>query len=415
MEVAEWLRGKEVGYGRRQGDNMIRFFKNMTRKQIIICIIVAVFFVVGITPKIIRYITTLMNSRANQYVAIVETPKLVDGEDTLELSGELKPFLHTELFSRIDGLVKDRYVELGDKVKKGQLLAEIDSPDLDAETASAKSALISAEKREMEAKYKYDYAKQTYDRYEKSSVDGAISKQELDTKYNDFKTSEMNYMSAKADVEKAKEDYNKFLALEGYKEVTAPFDGVLSRYNIDAGANVVSGGSSTSTSLFEIQQIDNFRATVFVPQNYAGYIYKGQEVAVYTPENPKHKIKGTISQISGKLDNVSRTMEVALIIPNDGNSGLYSGQYVKMDINTKNQEKILTVNPSCITTFTTPDEYVAEVRPDSTVHFIKVKQGRDFGDKIEILEGLNGNEKLITNLTDDLEEGQKVRFKEIEQ
>ena len=71
---------------------MIRFFKNMTRKQIIICIIVAVFFVVGITPKIIRYITTLMNSRANQYVAIVETPKLVDGEDTLELSGELKPF-----------------------------------------------------------------------------------------------------------------------------------------------------------------------------------------------------------------------------------------------------------------------------------------------------------------------------------
>ena len=76
------------------------------------------------------------------------------------------------------------------------------------------------------------------------------------------------------------------------------------------------------------------------------------------------------------------------------------------------QNKILTVNPVCLTTLTTPDQYVAEVKPDSTVHFIKVKQGRDLGDKIESLEGLNGNEKLITNITDDLQEGQKVKFKE---
>ena len=108
----------------------------------------------------------------------------------------------------------------------------------------------------------------------------------------------MNYLSAQADVEKAKEDYNRLLALQSYKSVTAPFDGVVSKYNIDAGANVVSGGSSTSTSLFEIQQTDKFRASVFVPQNYVRYIYEGQPVEVYTPENPKQKIKGYISQIS---------------------------------------------------------------------------------------------------------------------
>ena len=83
-----------------------------------------------------------------------------------------------------------------------------------------------------------------------------------------------------------------------------------------------------------------------------------------------------------------------------------------MDINIKNDEKIMTVNPSCLTTLSTSDEYVAEVRPDSTIHFIKVKQGRDFGDRVEILDGLKGDEKLITNLTDDLEEGQKVRYKD---
>ena len=389
---------------------MIRFFKNMSRKQIIILSIVGVFFIIGLIPKLVRFIETALRAREAAYTAIVETPQITNGEDTLELSGELKPFLYTKLYSRIDGLVKERYVELGDKVKKGQLLAEIETPDLDAETASAKSALISAEKREMETKYQYDYARQTYERYEKSAVDGAISKQDLDTKYNNFKTSEMNYQSAKADAEKAKEDYNRLLALQSYKEVTAPFDGVISKYNVDAGANVVSGGSSTSTCLFEIQQIDKFRASVFVPQNYVSYIHEGQSVEVYAPENPKHKIKGEISQISGKLDNVSRTMEAVLIIPNDGNSGLYSGLYVKMDIDIKNEEKIMTINPASIIIKTTPDEYVAEVRPNSTVHFIKVKQGRDFGDKIEILEGLNGNEKLITNPTDDLQEGQKVKW-----
>ena len=387
----------------------------INRKNIIISAVILL-FVIGIMPKISRFITTSMNAKDVEYVAIVEEPKLSDGEAELELSGELKPFLQTEIFSRINGLVKDRYVQLGEKVNKGQLLAEIDTPDLDAEAAAAKSNLISAQKHLMEAKYQWNFASNTYERYKKSAVDGAISTQELDAKYNEFKTSEMAYLGAKSDVEKAKEDLNRLTALQGYKRVVAPFDGTISKYNIDAGANVVAGGSSTSTSLFEIQQTDKFRATMFIPQNYVRFIKEGQDVDVYAPENPTQKVKGKISQISGKLDNVSRTMEVALVVPNDGKSGLYSGLYVKtnLDLKDKNgvQNKTLTVNPACLTTLTTPDQYVAEVKPDSTVHFIKVKQGRDLGDKIEILEGLNGKEKLITNITDDLQEGCKVKFKE---
>ena len=382
-----------------------------TSHKIIIAVVV-VFFLIGIIPKIVRFFVTSMNAKEAQYVAIVEKPQISDGIDNLELSGELKPYLQTEIFSRINGLVKNRYVELGQKVKKGQILAEIDTPDLDAEAASAKSALISAEKRLMETKYQYDYASRTYERYKNSAKDGAISTQDLESKYNSYKTSEMNWQGAKADVDKAKEDYNRLLALQGYKQVVAPFDGVISKYNIDAGANVVAGGSTTSTSLFEIQQIDKFRATIFVPQSYVRFIKDNQEVDVYIPENPAQKIKGKISQISGKLDNVSRTMEVALIIPNDNKSGLYSGLYVKTNLNLKEKQKLITINPSCLTTLSSPDQYVAEVNPDdSTVHFIRVKQGKDFGDRIEILEGLKGNELLITNLTDDLKDGQKVKFK----
>ena len=383
----------------------------INKKNIIIAI-VAFLLLVGIIPKVVRFITTSINAREAKYVALVEKPTLTNGEDGLELSGELKPYLQTEMFSRINGLVSERCVQLGDHVKKGQLLATIDTPDLDAEAASAKSALISAEKHLMETKYQYNFAKQTYERFKNSSSDGAISRQDLDTKYNEFKTSEMNYLGAQADVDKAKQDLNRLTALQGYKRVVAPFDGVISKYNIDAGANVVSGGSSTSTSLFEIQQIDKFRATIFVPQNYVRFIKDGQAVEVYIPENPSQKFKGYISQISGKLDNVSRAMEVALVIPNDGKSGLYSGLYVKTNIDVKDKQKYLTINPACLTTFNSPDQYVAEVRPDSTIHFIKVKQGRDFGDKVEILEGLKGDEKLITNINDNLKEGDKVEFKE---
>ena len=382
-------------------------------KKNIIIVIVVLLLLVGIIPKVVRFITTSINAREAKYVALVEKPTLTNGEDGLELSGELKPYLQTEMFSRINGLVSERCVQLGDHVKKGQLLATIDTPDLDAEAASAKSALISAEKHLMETKYQYNFAKQTYERFKNSSSDGAISRQDLDTKYNEFKTSEMNYLGAQADVDKAKQDLNRLTALQGYKRVVAPFDGVISKYNIDAGANVVSGGSSTSTSLFEIQQIDKFRATIFVPQNYVRFIKDGQAVEVYIPENPSQKFKGYISQISGKLDNVSRAMEVALVIPNDGKSGLYSGLYVKTNIDVKDRQKYLTINPACLTTFNSPDQYVAQVRPDSTIHFIKVKQGRDFGDKVEILEGLKGDEKLITNINDNLKEGDKVEFKEI--
>lgn len=383
----------------------------INKKNIIIAIIVLL-LLVGIIPKVVRFITTSINAREAKYVALVEKPSLTNGEDGLELSGELKPYLQTEMFSRINGLVSERCVQLGDHVKKGQLLATIDTPDLDAEAASAKSALISAEKHLMETKYQYNFAKQTYERFKNSSSDGAISRQDLDTKYNEFKTSEMNYLGAQADVDKAKQDLNRLIALQGYKRVVAPFDGVISKYNIDAGANVVSGGSSTSTSLFEIQQIDKFRATIFVPQNYVRFIKDGQAVEVYIPENPSQKFKGYISQISGKLDNVSRAMEVALVIPNDGKSGLYSGLYVKTNIDVKDKQKYLTINPACLTTFNSPDQYVAQVKPDSTIHFIKVKQGRDFGDKVEILEGLKGDEKLITNINDNLKEGDKVEFKE---
>ncbi len=139
-------------------------------------------------------------------------------------------------------------------------------------------------------------------------------------------------------------------------------------------------------------------------------IYDGQAVDVYIPEKPPQKFKGYISQISGKLDNISRSMEVALIIPNDEKSVLYNGLYVKTKINIKGKEKILTINPSCLVTLNSPEQHVIQVKDDSTIHFLKIKHGRDLDDRIEILEWLKGDELLITNIKDVLKEGQKVKY-----
>jgi len=393
-------------------NNILEKIKKHKVKSSVIGVFVFM-FLVGFIPKVTRDIIAWKNAKSYEYVALYENPKIESGDSALELSGELKPYMHTEIFSRINGIIKMRYVELGDKVVQGQLLATIDSPDLDEEGQSATATLISAQKRLLEAEYQYNFSKQSYDRYKQSSEGGAISKQELDAKYNEFKTAEMNYQAAKAEVKRAQAMKNRIQALMDYKNVRAPFSGVISKYNVDVGANVVAGGSSTSTSLFEIQQIDKFRVSLNIPQNYIPYVKLGMTVDLYTPNNPKNKFKGVITQNSQTLDPVSRTMEVVAIINNDEKSALYPGLYVKSDINIRGEEKIITVNPSCLTTLNT-GRYVVTVNKSGKIHFQQVLTGRDFGDKVEILEGLNGDENLIINITDDLQDGQTVKWRKNE-
>lgn len=393
-------------------NNILETIKKHKVKSSVIGIFVFM-FLVGFIPKVTRDIIAWKNAKSYEYVALYENPKIESGDSTLELSGELKPYLHTEIFSRINGIIKKRYVELGDKVVQGQLLATIESPDLDEEGQSANAAMITAQKRLLEAEYQYNYSKQSYDRYKQSSEGGAISKQELDAKYNEFKTSEMNYLAAKAEVKRAEAMKNRVQALMNYKNVNAPFSGVISKYNIDAGANVVAGGSSTSTSLFEIQQIDKFRVSLNIPQNYIPYVKVGMTVDLYTPNNPKNKFKGVITQNSQKLDPISRTMEVVAIINNDDKSDLYPGLYVKSDIYIKGEEKMITVNPACLTTLNT-GRFVVTVNESGQIHFQKVLTGRDFGDKVEVLEGLKGDENLIINITDELQDGQTVQYRKNE-
>ena len=378
--------------------------KKITKKHI--CVIFFVLLLLmGSLPKFIRFVESKKNTNeiyTAYYEQIAFDMKLPD----IELNGELKPYYFAQIFPKIDGTLKNRYVNIGDTVKKGQLLATIEAPLIDADKKTAEADLILYQKALTEAAYKLNFTKETYKRYKSSSVGGAISAQDLSLKENDFKVAQMEYKIAVQNLERAKSLLKRATELKNYEYIKAPFDGVITKYNADIGANIVSGGSSTSDAMFEISQNNKLRLRIDVPQSYLDRIKQNQEIKFYTLENPNEIYSGQITQISKSLDNVSRTMKIEICVDNSADK-LYSGLYVKAIIPANKNKKMLLVKNELIIN-NSKGTQVLTIDKDDKLHFIPVVIGKDFGDVVEITQGLNGSEKLVTNISDNLVEGQKV-------
>lgn len=382
--------------------------KKITKKQIFI-IVVSSLIVLGILPKFIRFIETRQNVN-EPYTAYYEQISFDTKLPDIELNGELKPYYFAQIFPRIDGTLKNRYINIGDTVKKGQILAIIDAPLVDADKKTAEADLILYQKALTEATYKLNFTKETYQRYKSSSVGGAISTQDLSSKKNDFNVAQMEYKIAVQNVERAKSLLKRATELKNYEYIKAPFDGVITKYNADIGANIVSGGSSTSDSLFEISQNDKLRLRIDVPQSYIDRIKQNQEIKFYTLENPNKIYSGKITQISKIFDNVSRTMKIEISVDNSSNE-LFAGLYVKTIIPANKNKKMLLVKNELIIN-NSKGTQVLTIDKDDKLHFVPVVIGKDFGDVVEITQGLKGSEKLVTNISDSLKEGQKVVAKQ---
>ncbi len=195
-----------------------------------------------------------------------------------------------------------------------ELSAIVSAPLIDEDKSMAQKSLV-------DAQYRYNLAKDTYFRYKKSFVDGAISPQEMQMKETDFKSAEAQYKVAKANLQRATE-------MQNYEYIKAPFDGVVTKYNLDTGANIVAGGSSTSTMLFEVSQIDKLRSRIDIPQSYIDRIKLNQKISFFVPETPEKTYVGTLSKLSKSFDNLKRTMKAEITVDNK-DLGLFAGQYVK--------------------------------------------------------------------------------------
>lgn len=303
----------------------------------------------------------------------------------LILPGTFQAIKQTTIYPRSNGYVESWKVDIGDNVQADQLLAEIATPEVDQQLAQARA--------------QEEIAKVTADRWRDLVQKNVVSRQEYDQ-------NEKAYEAAKANLEQLQK-------IQGFQQILAPFAGKISARNIDVGTLVTAGTGNSGTPLFSIVQSDVLRVYVFAPQENAPSIREGLPAKIILQEYPGQEFDGKVTRTAGALDPQSRTMQVEVQVPNrDGK--LYAGMYgqVKFLLTDANAPIVVPANAFL---FRKEGPQVATIENHNRIHWQNIHVGRDFGDRIEVLDGLKENTKVVMNPTDDLQEGIQVQVKSTEE
>ena len=332
------------------------------------------------------------------------------------LPGSIQAVTEAPVLARADGYIKKRYADMGDRVLAGQLLAELEAPELDQQVQQARATLDQA-RSELEAananleqgKSNEDLARVTAARWNNLVAKGAVSRQENDQYQAQFKAQAAGVESlqkaaaaAHNNVSAAEASLARLIELQGYEKVRAPFSGVITVRNIDVGALVTNG----STLLYRIAQTDMLRTYINVPQSDADAVRVGQPAVLIIPDLLGRQFHGTVTRTANALDPASRTLLVEVQAANpDG--VLLPGMYSQVSITAPRN------NPSLLipgdTLVVRPDgPQVALVSDDKTVRFQRIQLGRDFGDQIEVVAGLQEGQRVVVNPGDSVRDGVQV-------
>jgi RND family efflux transporter MFP subunit len=347
----------------------------------------------------------------------VMTARRAEGRGNLVLPGNIQAVTEAPILARAEGFVKTRLVDIGDRVTAGQLLAEIEAPDMDQQVRQAQAAVQQAEadlERASAAleqgKANESLAKVTAERWDNLVKRGVVSRQENDQYQAQYTAQSANVhaldravAAAKSNISAAQANVARFSDLQSYLKVRAPFAGVITLRNVDVGALVNSG----STMLFRIARTNLLRTYVNVPQSSAADIHVGQKAFLSTSEAPETKFPGQVARTSNSLDPSSRTLLVEIQAENSAGK-LMPGMYVQVDLNLPRKDPPLLI-PSETLVVRPEGTLVALVGAGNVVHFQPIQVGRDFGDHIEVLSGMNEGERAIVNPNDSVQEGVRVQ------
>jgi RND family efflux transporter MFP subunit len=323
-------------------------------------------------------------------VAVVQ-PKTEPGNDELVLPGNLLAFIESPIFARTNGYLLRWYKDIGSKVEKGELLASIDTPEVDQELSQAR-----ASREQMKAAL--GLAKISADRWENLRKTDSVSQQEADQQTSGYEQAKANLAAADANVRRLED-------LESFKSVYAPFTGVLTRRNVDPGA-LINSGAAAGREMFDIARVDPLRVYVSVPQAYAPNIRAGMKANVTLQEFPGQKFVGTVARTAEAIDPATRTLNTEVDVPNkDGQ--LLPGSFGQVHFATGTSVPRITI-PVNAMLFRAEGPRVAVVDKDGKVHLHPITIGRDFGATLEILGGLEVSDQIIINPSDSLEEGLQV-------
>ena len=326
-------------------------------------------------------------------VAVVH-PTAEKPDEELILPGTLQAYEESPIYARTNGYLLRWYKDIGSRVTKGDLLADIDTPEVDQELRQARAT------REQVAA-QLDLAKINADRYVGLRKTDSVSQQEADQQAS-------GYQQAKANLDAADANVRRLEELESFKHVYAPFTGVLTKRNVDPGAliNAGSTGGASGKELFDIARVDPLRVYVSVPQNYAPAIRNGMQASVTLPELPGQKFIGTVVRTAESIDQMTRTLLTEVDVPNK-DERLLPGSFGEVHFRTGINAQKVTI-PVNAMLFRQEGPQVAVVGSDGKVYLRKITIGHDYGTTLEILGGVELDDRIILNPADSLEEGQQV-------
>jgi RND family efflux transporter MFP subunit len=334
-----------------------------------------------------------------------------DGEASrLILPGDIQAWFDAPIYARVNGFLKQWYFDFGAHVKAGQVLAEIEAPDLDASFAAAKARLASSNAQVKVREAELAFAKTTYERW-RSSPKGVVSVQETTAKKGDFDSATARLNASLADVNVAQSEVDRLAALEGFKRVIAPFDGVVTERNTDVGALINAGsgvGGGSGPVLFRVADVHKMRIFVQVPQRMSADIREGQNADLHLPQFPDKSFEATVATTARAINQSARTLLVELHADNpDG--VLQPGSYAEVRFYLPPDPNVLSL-PTSTLIFRQNGLEVAVIGQDDRIEAKKISIGRNLGSRVEVLSGLTPSDRVVVSPTDSLAAGELVRI-----
>jgi len=469
-EIAlELERNAECGQSEPAGtDDNLKTKSGVKRLIVISALAMAALLPIGVYPRMMQS-DELSHSQAKVMASLPMVSsvslKPADRDKNLNLPGTLEAVIETQLYARTNGFIKKRYVDIGDKVAAGQLLAELETPEINDSLEEAKAlvltnvaerASIEADIEQSEANYqkaladlaqaKTTVAQRLHDekfaygstnRWQSLAADGAVSLQDADEKATIYHTSveatqaardkvqatqaevfaarahisaeKARLTAAGANIKAAQARSKRSSTEKAFQNVVAPFAGVITERNVDQGALVSSGSDTAKVPLFKLERIDTLKVYVDVPQYSARAVKIGQPVTVTIREFPGRRFSGKVARTSVSLDAVSRTLKTEIHIANPG-MVLAPGMYAEAKFSVPRPGKIYLIPSSALVMRSEGPQVI--VVEGGMVRYKKIQLGDDLGKELEVVNGLTGLEKLVINPSDTLQNGTLVALRQ---
>jgi RND family efflux transporter MFP subunit len=372
-----------------------------TRVLAMIVVVVGGAFVIGYTQHHRAQGATPIASESSGAVRVdVIKAKAIDSNLALELPGVVKPLEETKIFPRTSGYVRKWNVDIGDKVKEGQLLAEIDTPELDAQIAQARAQLAQAQAAVKQAIAQRDFAKSSSARYETLASQSLVSKAQVEQQQAEAQTGEANVVAAQSNVAAQEANLRRLVDTKGFATVTAPVAGTITTRTIDRGSLVTDNGT---TAMFTLDATDPVRIYIDVPQSVAPSIKVGSEAKLTVREYGAREFAGKITRSASALDPELHIMQTEIQVPNpDG--ALIPGMYVQASLTLPVPHRVLEI-PATALYNDANGLRVAVADAQHRVHYVPITIERDTGAALWVATGLTGDERIVKIAVPTLAEG----------